>query len=129
MTSRIPTVDPPALITPLQIGPLTLDVPVVLAPMAGITNTAFRRLCREYGAGLFVSEMITSRALSGAAGPPGLDELLATEIGDAGAFEDPLGIAMSWEEKYTKKKSAAATEAAASTDAGSTKGDEPAEGT
>ncbi|MDF2555413.1 MAG: dus, partial [Microbacterium sp.] len=35
----------------------------VLAPMAGITNTAFRRLCREYGAGLYVSEMITSRAL------------------------------------------------------------------
>src|SRR3982750_4326548 len=48
---------------PLPIGPLQLDVPVVLAPMAGITNTAFRRLCREYGAGLYVSEMITSRAL------------------------------------------------------------------
>jgi nifR3 family TIM-barrel protein len=47
----------------LSIGPLKLDVPVVLAPMAGITNTAFRRLCREYGAGLYVSEMITSRAL------------------------------------------------------------------
>ena len=49
--------------TGLRIGPLELDVPVVLAPMAGITNTAFRRLCREYGAGLYVSEMITSRAL------------------------------------------------------------------
>ncbi|WP_322409018.1 tRNA dihydrouridine synthase DusB [Microbacterium invictum] len=47
----------------LRIGPLSLDAPVVLAPMAGITNTAFRRLCREYGAGLYVSEMITSRAL------------------------------------------------------------------
>jgi nifR3 family TIM-barrel protein len=47
----------------LEIGPLRLDAPVVLAPMAGITNTAFRRLCREYGAGLYVSEMITSRAL------------------------------------------------------------------
>jgi nifR3 family TIM-barrel protein len=47
----------------LAIGPLSLDVPVVLAPMAGITNTAFRRLCREFGAGLYVSEMITSRAL------------------------------------------------------------------
>ncbi|HOY82476.1 MAG TPA: tRNA-dihydrouridine synthase, partial [Rhodoglobus sp.] len=47
----------------LHIGPIALDVPVVLAPMAGITNTAFRRLCREYGAGLYVSEMITSRAL------------------------------------------------------------------
>lgn len=48
---------------PLRIGPLELDVPVVLAPMAGVTNTAFRRLCREFGAGLYVSEMITSRAL------------------------------------------------------------------
>ncbi len=48
---------------PLTIGPIPLSVPVVLAPMAGITNTAFRRLCREYGAGLYVSEMITSRAL------------------------------------------------------------------
>lgn len=48
---------------PLRIGPLQLDVPVVLAPMAGITNMAFRRLCREQGAGLYVSEMITSRAL------------------------------------------------------------------
>jgi len=47
----------------LQIGPIKLDVPVVLAPMAGITNTAFRRLCREFGVGLYVSEMITSRAL------------------------------------------------------------------
>ncbi|RLP69881.1 tRNA dihydrouridine synthase DusB [Mycetocola reblochoni] len=47
----------------LSIGPLALDVPVILAPMAGITNTAFRRLCREYGAGLYVSEMITARAL------------------------------------------------------------------
>ena len=47
----------------LRIGPFDLDTPVVLAPMAGITNTAFRRLCREFGAGLYVSEMITSRAL------------------------------------------------------------------
>jgi tRNA-dihydrouridine synthase len=54
---------PDRVTTPLRIGSLELDVPVVLAPMAGITNTAFRRLCREYGAGLYVSEMITSRAL------------------------------------------------------------------
>lgn len=54
---------PVAAPRPLTIGPLELNVPVVLAPMAGITNTAFRRLCREYGAGLYVSEMITSRAL------------------------------------------------------------------
>jgi nifR3 family TIM-barrel protein len=37
--------------------------PVVLAPMAGITNIAFRRLCREHGAGLYVCEMVTTRAL------------------------------------------------------------------
>ncbi|NHI17044.1 tRNA dihydrouridine synthase DusB [Microbacterium excoecariae] len=48
---------------PLRIGPLEVDVPVVLAPMAGVTNMAFRRLCREYGAGLYVTEMITTRAL------------------------------------------------------------------
>ena len=47
----------------LKIGPLEVDPPVVLAPMAGVTNTAFRAMCRSYGAGLYVSEMITARAL------------------------------------------------------------------
>ncbi|MCH9840862.1 MAG: tRNA-dihydrouridine synthase, partial [Actinomycetia bacterium] len=47
----------------LAIGSYVVDPPVVLAPMAGITNRAFRRLCREEGAGLYVSEMVTSRAL------------------------------------------------------------------
>ena len=60
-------------------------------------------------------ESTTARGLAGAAGPPGLDDLLAMDIGDDTAFEDPLGIAMSWEEKYTKKKGdkAANEEAAA----------------
>ena len=44
-------------------GAIEIDPPVVLAPMAGITNAAFRLLCREQGAGLFVSEMVTARAL------------------------------------------------------------------
>jgi nifR3 family TIM-barrel protein len=48
---------------PVTIGPYPVDPPVVLAPMAGITNVAFRRLCRTYGAGLYVCEMITARAL------------------------------------------------------------------
>ncbi|WP_407939623.1 tRNA dihydrouridine synthase DusB [Microlunatus soli] len=48
---------------PLQLGSLTVDIPVVLAPMAGITNAAFRQLCREQGAGLYVCEMITSRGI------------------------------------------------------------------
>jgi len=67
-----------ALLPPLQIGRHTIESPVVLAPMAGITNRAFRRLCRQYGdtapgqlktgatgamRSLFVSEMVTSRAL------------------------------------------------------------------
>jgi nifR3 family TIM-barrel protein len=47
----------------LQLGGLTVDPAVVLAPMAGITNPAFRTLCREFGAGLYVCEMITTRAL------------------------------------------------------------------
>jgi len=47
----------------LRIGPIGLDSPVVLAPMAGITNMPFRRLCAEYGDGLYVTEMITTRAL------------------------------------------------------------------
>ncbi len=48
---------------PLVLGPLTVPTPVVLAPMAGITNAAYRRLCAEQGAGLYVCEMITSRGL------------------------------------------------------------------
>ncbi len=49
--------------SPAAIGPLRVWPPVVLAPMAGITNAPFRSLCREFGAGLYVSEMITSRLL------------------------------------------------------------------
>jgi len=50
---------------PLRIGPLTVPAPVVLAPMAGITNAPFRRLCRGFGdGGLFVSEMITARGVA-----------------------------------------------------------------
>ena len=55
---------------PLSIGSLTLTSPVVLAPMAGVTNVAFRTLCREQErekmgsvSGLYVCEMVTARAL------------------------------------------------------------------
>ena len=47
----------------LKLGGITISPPVVLAPMAGITNYPFRSLCRRFGAGLFISEMITARPL------------------------------------------------------------------
>jgi nifR3 family TIM-barrel protein len=50
-------------VTGLRLGTLDVPTPVVLAPMAGITNAAYRRLCAEHGAGLYVCEMITSRGL------------------------------------------------------------------
>lgn len=46
---------------PLQLGKLSVWPPVVLAPMAGVTNYPFRSLCREHGAGLYVSEMISAK--------------------------------------------------------------------
>ncbi|MEN9715300.1 MAG: hypothetical protein RJA35_767 [Actinomycetota bacterium] len=58
-----PVSNSPRAAQSLKFGKLEIGTPVVLAPMAGITNTAFRRLCREFGGGLYVSEMITSRAL------------------------------------------------------------------
>jgi nifR3 family TIM-barrel protein len=48
---------------PLTLGSHDVWPPVVLAPMAGITNVAFRKLCREQGGGVYVCEMITTRAL------------------------------------------------------------------
>lgn len=67
MTTTVPAL-PEALVdrraaNPLLLGDRPIWPPVVLAPMAGITNAAYRRLCREYGAGLYVCEMVTTRAL------------------------------------------------------------------
>jgi nifR3 family TIM-barrel protein len=47
----------------VRIGPIEVSPPVVLAPMVGVTNFPFRSLCRRFGAGLYVSEMITARPL------------------------------------------------------------------
>ncbi|OYW46464.1 MAG: tRNA dihydrouridine synthase DusB [Sphingomonadales bacterium 32-68-7] len=58
--SSLPT--PPAL-EPIQIGPLRIDCPVVLAPMTGVTDMPFRTLVRRYGSGLNVTEMIASPAM------------------------------------------------------------------
>ncbi len=53
----------PGEFAPIAIGPLSVWPPVVLAPMAGVTNWPFRTVCRRFGAGLYVSEMVTARPL------------------------------------------------------------------
>ncbi|WP_338446084.1 tRNA dihydrouridine synthase DusB [Pelagerythrobacter marensis] len=57
--TTLPT--PPAL-KPIHVGPVTIDCPVVLAPMTGVTDMPFRTLVRRYGSGLNVTEMIASQA-------------------------------------------------------------------
>ncbi len=58
---RTPVPTPPA-VTPIDIGPVRIDCPVVLAPMTGVTDKPFRALVRRYGSGLNVTEMIASEA-------------------------------------------------------------------
>ncbi|MCH2110335.1 MAG: tRNA dihydrouridine synthase DusB [Polyangiaceae bacterium] len=70
---------------PLQLGNLEVWPPVVLAPMAGVTNYPFRSLCRHYGAGLYVSEMITARPLV-----EGREKTL--RLADFGADESPRSL-------------------------------------
>lgn len=48
---------------PLHIGPYRIDTPIILAPMAGVTDRPFRKLCKRLGAGMAVSEMVGSRSL------------------------------------------------------------------
>jgi tRNA-dihydrouridine synthase B len=47
---------------PIEIGPVRVETPVILAPMTGVTDRPFRRLVKRYGAGLTVTEMIASQA-------------------------------------------------------------------
>ena len=49
-------------LAPIQIGPVRIDTPVVLAPMTGVSDLPFRKLVRRYGSGLNVTEMIASQA-------------------------------------------------------------------
>ncbi|PTQ59010.1 tRNA-U20-dihydrouridine synthase [Sphingomonas aurantiaca] len=49
-------------LTPIQIGPVRIESPVVLAPMTGVTDMPFRTLVRRYGSGLNVTEMVASQA-------------------------------------------------------------------
>jgi tRNA-dihydrouridine synthase B len=50
-------------IQPIAIGPITIETPVILAPMTGVTDMPFRKIVRHYGSGLNVSEMIASQAM------------------------------------------------------------------
>lgn len=52
----------PRTLSPLQIGPVTIASPVILAPMTGVTDMPFRTLVRRYGSGLNVTEMVASQA-------------------------------------------------------------------
>ncbi len=70
---------------PLKIGPLRVWPPVVLAPMAGVTNYPFRKMCRRYGAGLYVSEMITVRGIVH-------DHPRTLKLADFGPDEEPRSL-------------------------------------
>lgn len=50
-------------IKPICIGSISLDMPVILAPMAGVTDLPFRRMVQKFGVGMVVSEMVASQAL------------------------------------------------------------------
>ena len=52
-----------SVLKPIQVGPVRIDSPVILAPMTGVTDLPFRRTVKRYGAGLTVSEMIASQAM------------------------------------------------------------------
>jgi tRNA-dihydrouridine synthase B len=52
-----------ARLAPIQIGPVRIETPVILAPMTGVTDRPFRRIVKRYGAGLTVTEMIASQAM------------------------------------------------------------------
>ena len=48
---------------PLKIGSVTIDTPIILAPMAGVTDLPFRLLCKQMGAGLLCMEMVSAKAI------------------------------------------------------------------
>ena len=89
---------------------------VTLTPKAAATTDALRSMVGEFANELLsqawrqkiieenrvILESVTTQALAGAMGPPTLDDLAAFDFTED-SFDDPLGIAMSWEEKYRKK--------------------------
>ncbi len=78
---------------PVRIGPLPVWPPVVLAPMAAVTNYPFRKLCKRFGAGLYVSEMITARALV-------YENEKTLKLADFGPDEDPRSLQLYGTDPY-----------------------------
>jgi len=77
----------------VQIGPIRIWPPVVLAPMAGVTNYPFRAVCRDFGAGLYVSEMINARPLV-----DGRDKTI--KLADFGPDESPRSLQLYGTDPY-----------------------------
>ena len=92
----------------LQIGPIHLDSPVVLAPMSGVTDMPFRRLVKEFGVGLVVSEMIASKAMIHAAKKT---MKMATHC----AVEHPIAVQLAGCEPEVMAEAARLTEARGAT--------------
>src|SRR5437868_14763424 len=78
---------------PVRIGSISVWPPVVLAPMAGVTNYPFRSVCKEFGAGLSASEMINARPLV-----DGRDKTL--KLTDFGPDESPRTLELYGSDPY-----------------------------
>jgi nifR3 family TIM-barrel protein len=83
----------PGEFSPVNIGPISVWPPVVLAPMAGVTNYPFRYVCRNFGAGLYVSEMINARPLV-----DGRDKTI--KLADFGPEESPRSLQLYGSDPY-----------------------------
>jgi len=78
----------------IQVADVTLDPPVLLAPMAGITDLPFRRLVASFGAGLVVSEMVASQDMVQAR--PGTRERAALGLGEQASAVQIVGHDADW---------------------------------
>ncbi len=83
----------PGEFPPVRIGSIPIWPPVVLAPMAGVTNYPFRAVCREFGAGLYVSEMINARPLVDGQGK-------TLKLADFGPEESPRSLQLYGTDPY-----------------------------
>jgi nifR3 family TIM-barrel protein len=83
----------PGEFCPIPVGRMSVWPPVVLAPMAGVTNYPFRAICREFGAGLYVSEMINARPLVDGTGK-------TVKLADFGPEESPRSLQLYGTDPY-----------------------------